>query len=197
MSQLLTAFIKHEAGLRRHLARYLSREQDIDDLMQETFIKAMAAEAQTTIRAPKSYLYRVAKNLALNELARKANSATDYIADSEAPDVLYDTDERDLETVVSSKQQVASLTRAIAALPEQCRKVVILRKIEGLSFQDISLRMGISVSTAEKHSAKGLLKCAEFMQQSGHDESYLRNRTAGVKKAQEKKAKVVSIGDGQ
>ena len=193
MSQLLQAFIKHEAGLRRHLSRYITRNQDIEDLLQETYLKALAAEANYTIRAPKSYLFRVAKNLALNELTRKSNTSTEYIEDSASPDVLYDTDGINMDEVVAAKQQLGALARAISTLPPQCRRVLIMRRVEGLSFKEISQQLSISVSTAEKHSAKGLLKCAEFMQKLGHDPLAFKQKLRRTRNKDGTEGSVVAI----
>ena len=53
--------------------------------------------------------------------------------------------------------------RAIATLSPQCRKVFILRKVHGLSHQEIADRMGLSVSTTSKHLAKALERCDAYM----------------------------------
>ncbi len=176
MSRLLTAFIKHEAGIRHLLSRYMSRNQDIEDLLQETFLKAFAAEGRWTIRAPKSYLFRIAKNLALNELVKKSNTTTDYIEDFPTPDVLYDSEQTSVTNEVEVQQQLTILVKAISSHPTQCRRVVVMRKVEGLSFKEVAERLDISVSTAEKHAAKGLLKCAQVMQNKGFDSPYLNQR---------------------
>lgn len=169
MSRLLKAFIENETAIRRTLSRYFPRAQDIDDFAQETFLQAFAAEARYEIRAPKAYLIRVAKNLALNELARKSHSTTEFIEDSQDCTVLEDEQAISADKRLSDRQELATLAMAIAALPPKCRRVFILRRVEQLSFPEISKRLGISVSTAEKHAATGLLRCIDFLRRRGHD----------------------------
>ena len=57
--------------------------------------------------------------------------------------------------------------RAVGGLPEQCRRAFILKKVYGLSQQDIASRLGIAPAEVEKHIAKGLLMCRDYMDQAG------------------------------
>jgi RNA polymerase sigma-70 factor (ECF subfamily) len=59
------------------------------------------------------------------------------------------------------------LARAIAALPPQCAKVFILRKMQGLSQKEIAARLNISVRTVENHVALGLVRCKAYMRAHG------------------------------
>ena len=59
MSKVFKAFVLNEPAIRRVLARYLSRMEDIEDLAQETFLKCFAAEAKTEIHNPKAFLLQM------------------------------------------------------------------------------------------------------------------------------------------
>lgn len=85
MSRMLRAFLENESGIRRFLSRRVRRPQDVDDLTQETFLRAYAAEGEQDVAAPRAYLYRVAKNLALNEKVRHANTRTSSLEDEAQP----------------------------------------------------------------------------------------------------------------
>ena len=64
-----------------------------------------------------------------------------------------------MEGVIAMTQGERNRLRVIEAvdrLPEQCRRVVTLRKMEGLSPSQIAVRLNLSISTVEKHLAKGL-----------------------------------------
>jgi len=58
--------LENERGIKRFLSRFFPRAQDVDDLAQETFLRAFAAEAERDVLSPRAFLYRIAKNLALN-----------------------------------------------------------------------------------------------------------------------------------
>jgi RNA polymerase sigma-70 factor (ECF subfamily) len=168
MSSILKAYLENEAALKRFLARFLRRDE-ADDLAQETFLRAYAAESLETITAPKAFLFRVAKNLALNERAKHANATTDALEDIAGSAVLEDGSQPMVDDQIAARQQVRALTEAIGSLPPQCARVFVLRKVHGMSYQAIAESVGISVSTAEKHVALGLLRCSEQLRRQGYD----------------------------
>lgn len=169
MSKIHKTFIEHEAALRRYLSRFLARSQDVDDLTQEVFLRAFAAESKTKILAPKAYLYRVAKNLALKALAKKSFTDTDYMEDFDDPGFLKDNEQLAVDEQVAQRQHLMIVSEAILTLPAQCRRVFMMRNVDGFSYKEISRRLSITESTVEKHVAKGLLKCTEVLRRQGYN----------------------------
>ena len=170
MSGILNEYEASKAALRRYLGRFFARSQDVDDLLQEVFVRAYAMEARRPILMPRAYLFRVAKHVALNEIARRKNSATDSVEDFEQPDVIGSDTQPGVEQLVDGRRRLALFSNAVAALPSQCRKVLVLKKIEGLSQREIADRLGIAESTVEKHLAKALLLTRDFMVRREHQE---------------------------
>jgi RNA polymerase sigma factor (sigma-70 family) len=163
MSRILHEFEASKTALRRYLSRFFARSQDIEDALQEVFVRAYSAEARGPILLPRAYLFRVAKHVSLNEIARRKTSATDSVEDFDDPDVVGSGNQPGLEQEVDGRRQLALFAKAVAALPGQCRKVLVLKKIEGLSQREIATRLGIAESTVEKHLAKALLLTRDFM----------------------------------
>jgi RNA polymerase sigma-70 factor (ECF subfamily) len=160
-SAMTKVFIENESFLKKFLTRFLSQPQDIEDVAQETFLKAFNAEMHKEIRSPKAFLFRIAKNAALTKLTKKMQLITDYIEDFDSPDVLCDG--TSVEDQVASRQKLAVFCQAAASLPPQCRRAFLMRKVYGLSHKEISERLGISTSTVEKHVANGLQRCSNYM----------------------------------
>jgi len=78
-SRLLMAFEKHHSALKRFIARYLNNHHDIEDVAQESFLRAFRAGMDYKVEQPKSFLFRIAKNVAISELRLKSRQITDYI----------------------------------------------------------------------------------------------------------------------
>jgi RNA polymerase sigma-70 factor (ECF subfamily) len=164
---LSAVFLEHQSSLKRFIARFFSRPQDVEDVVQEAYLRAFGAvKSGEDVRSPKAFLFRIAKNVALNELATKSRRLTDYIEDSTAQDVIDKGSSA--EDQVMGQEKLAMFCGAVASLPEQSRRAFLMRKVYGLSHQEISERLGISISTVEKHVASGLLRCSAYLREGGY-----------------------------
>jgi len=167
LSTILDAYLANELALKRYLRRFVGSREAADDLAQEAFLRAFAAESRRQIETPKAFLFKVAKNLALNELARRSTATIEPLGDLDGQEVIEDSTQASVDDVVDGRERIRLLARAIAALPPQCAKVFILRKMQGLSQKEIAVRLNISVRTVESHVATGLSRCRAFMR--AHD----------------------------
>ena len=163
LSAVSAAFLENHAFLKRFLARFFSDHQDIEDVAQEAYLRAYVAEQQKDIEQPKAYLFRIAKNLALTKLTKKSKNITDYLEESGASVVIEWGAAADSE--VEAQESLGLYCEAVAALPEKCRQVFLLRKVHGLSHKEIAERMSLSVSSVEKYLHRGILDCKAFVQQ--------------------------------
>jgi len=159
-TRITSTFLEVEGSLKSYLKRFLVRQQDVEDVVQETFARAYRAEQKCEIHSPKSFLFRVARNLALSELTRKSTKMVESIGDVEELNVF-----NDISSVSRSHEvdrSVDDLREVVESLPPQCRKVLLMRKGYGFSHKEISSRLGISTKTIEKHLSKALKRCHEL-----------------------------------
>ena len=84
-----------------------------------------------------------------------------YVGDVADLDVIDDglTGEQALER----ERRLATLNKAIADLPPQCQKVLVMRKIYGFTHKEVAESLHISVKTVEKHLTKGLQRCQQAL----------------------------------
>ena len=159
----------HECGdkLRRFVFRFARRPEDVDDCVQEALARTLDAASKSDIEFPKSYLFTTAKNIAMRENAKLSSKLTEYIEDYEGPALT--SNESSALDIIADREELYCLARAIEELPLQCRRVIKLRLIEQMSQKEIAERLGISVSTTEKHIAKGLRRCEAYLQLQGFD----------------------------
>jgi RNA polymerase sigma-70 factor (ECF subfamily) len=160
-SGISVAFIEYQGLLRRFLGRFLLDPRDVEDVSQEAYLRAFQAEQTQTVRSPKAFLFRVARNLALNELSTRSRALTDYIEEASGagePAAAHCLDEQ-----LQGEQRLALFCRAAMRLPPQCRRAFLMRKVYGYTHREIAHQLGVSTSTVEKHIATGLHRCSEFM----------------------------------
>ena len=141
------------APLRRYLTRLLGNTSEAQDVAHDAYLRVYPTGDKTEANQPEAVLYTTARRLAINRLKRRSISpfATDgsslETAASAAPGVAQQ---------VMARQELGLLEEAIAQLPEGCRAVLLLRKVELLSHREISERLGIAISTVEKQHARAL-----------------------------------------
>ena len=136
-------------------------ETDLDDILQESYLRVLRAHEHGEVQSPKAFLYATARNLALDRVRRRCVANIDSLAEREALAVL-DEGEGIPETVARN-QELEILTAAIQSLPDRCRRIFTLRKVYGLSPQDIAQKLGLSGHTVSAQLTIGLHKCTEFM----------------------------------
>ena len=164
LSAVTRAFMENSTFLHAFLRRFLRRQQDIEDVAQEAYLKAYSAEQHKGIEHPKTYLFTIAKNIAINELTRKSNKIVDYI--DECKTIPQAESSATLESEVEAQQSLGVYCEAVASLPEKCRRVFLLRRVHGLPQQEIADTLGISLRMVEKHLKAGTLKCRAYIKEA-------------------------------
>lgn len=139
--------------------------KEIEDIVQETYVRICQVEHPNEIQQPRSFLMRTAKNLALDHLKRAETRLSEEL--SEEWDLIgQDTETNDdIFEQAASCQEFARFCKAVRQLPQQCRKVFVLKKVYGYSQKEIALELKISENTVEKHISTGFKRCAEYMSQ--------------------------------
>lgn len=155
----------HEQALRSYLRRAFPIVTDLDNVVQETFVRVLQARRAGELEHVRGYLFATARNQALALVRRRKIVSIDTVAELEALDVSDDAP--GVREKVGLRLELELLTQAIQALPERCREVLELRKIEGLSQREIAARMGISEHTVEAQVANGMRRCAQFLRERG------------------------------
>ncbi len=161
-SRIFNAFQESEPVLKRFLRRFTSNKHDIEDICQLTILRALEAEKTRDIAEPRAFLFGVSKNIVRKRLEKKSNSLIDYIEDSTPKEYVPST-EPSIDDIIDSESRMLVFTEAVEALPKQCRQVFVMKKVYGYSHKEIASRLGISISTTEKHVATGLKRCNTYI----------------------------------
>ena len=162
-----TLFYKVDLASRAGISRLVSRivpPHEIEDIVQETYVRLCQVENKDNINSPQSFMFKTARNLALDHQKQAGVRLVDGVDDLQALEHLmadYDSDEP-FENA-SSDKEFAHFCQAVRLLPIQCRKVFVLKKVYGYSQKEIAQQLQISQSTVEKHIATGMKRCTLFM----------------------------------
>ncbi|NJC49842.1 UNVERIFIED_ORG: RNA polymerase sigma-70 factor (ECF subfamily) [Xanthomonas campestris] len=151
---LATQVLPHEPALRRWLRKHAPGNVDCDDVIQETYAILAGLGEVGHIANPRAYLFTAAQSVLLQQVRRARIVSIESVAEIERLDITQD--ERSPERHAIAGQELRRIGEALAALPDKCRQVFLLRKVDGLSQREIAARLGISENTVEKHIVKGL-----------------------------------------
>jgi RNA polymerase sigma-70 factor (ECF subfamily) len=148
-------FERFRLPLLRYLTDLLSRRDEAEDLVQETYLRLMQVENIETGRV-RALIFKVATNLAYDRFrqrrARGPHGDDALLEDLPAHDAAP-------ERVVAFEQGVEIVKRTLLELKPRCRQVFLLRASAELGYEEIARRLGISKRTAEREMQHALEVC--------------------------------------
>jgi len=184
-------FQKIYLSSRNGLSKIVSRmvpPHEIEDIVQETYVRICQIENKEAIESPKSFMYKTARNLALDYLKQANVKLVDKIDDLptlESLKIDQNKDEPYESTIID--HEFSHFCDAVRRLPVQCRRVFVLKKVYGCSQREIAENLNLSESTVEKHIANGMKRCTlymrntKYMRTSKFPSNGRKNDVAGVK----------------
>jgi RNA polymerase sigma-70 factor (ECF subfamily) len=168
--------LPHEADVRAWLRRSLAAAGDVDDVIQEAYCRLAGLAGVDHIENPRAYFFQTARSVALEQLRRARVVRIDTVTEIDALNV--ELDEPSPERIAGGRRELARVRGLIAALPERCRRIFEMRKIEGLSQREIARRMGVSENVVENESVRGLRAIlAALAETDGHQAVAARRQT--------------------
>ncbi len=151
-------FVRYYSRLCCYVYRLLGEKEDAEDVVQELFLTLWNNRKKIAIVENVSgYLYKMARNLALNHIRTQTNYKT--ILDNQEEQLPY-YEENSLET----EEFRMALYDCINLLPGRCKEVLLLHRVKGLKQKEIADQLSISVKTIKNQiwaSLQRLKKCLE------------------------------------
>ena len=160
---------KNRFLIEKLLRRFSLNATDIEDISQETLLRALDARRKRQVSHPRQFIISIAKNVAREEIRRRARKMNELVEESTLEN--HPLDEPTAEAALDSRVKLRLFVQAITNLPPQCRRVFLLKHVQGASHKEIAARLGISVSTVEKHVAAGMKACREEMLRALNNQS--------------------------
>lgn len=146
--------VPHEAALRAWLRAAGQSDEEINDIVHDAYVSIARLDSVAHIRSGKNYLFQAAKNLVLMRVRRERIVPIDGLTEIESLHV--SDDEPSPERRVSARLELERVRRLIAGLPDRCREIFELRRIEGVPQREIAERLGLPEHTVEAQAIRGL-----------------------------------------
>lgn len=171
--QTLAQAVEAYYGELRQFIRQRTGSADLaEEVVQETWIRAQATTAALPDN-PRAYLYRMAGNLAVDQLRREraiARLIHSEPADKDDTQLAERSCTRPspVETLIC-QQELAALETAVGELPDKCRAVFLLYRGKGLTMREVAEQLSISEKTVEKHIARAMVHCRKRLREAGRN----------------------------
>jgi RNA polymerase sigma factor (sigma-70 family) len=173
--------LPHEDRIRGWFRRNNIAPEDIDEVVQEAYCRIAKLDGFDLIASPPAYFFSIARNVLVRRLRRPQVVSLETIMDLEALPV---PSELSMEEGTHLRHACRKVLDMIAHLPERCRRIVELRKIEGWSQKEIAAHLGITEKAVEKQVWLGVRavreawdrKSADCQSTDGHDSELGQSR---------------------
>jgi RNA polymerase sigma-70 factor (ECF subfamily) len=143
-----------EAALMQYLQHNWRNRSDIADLQQEVYLRVYRAAQDGLPERPRQFVFATARNLLVDRVRHQNVVPIEAMADLEALETAADNPGPD--RVTEARDELRHMQNALDRLPPQCRQVVVLARIEGLSRREIADRMGLAEPTVANYLARGI-----------------------------------------
>jgi len=161
-NSMIKVFNRCRDALTRSILKMSVKPEDVDDILQETFLRAFSANQKKKIKSPQGYLFVISRNLVIRRASNRSKAIKASIDSA-----LYD-DEPHFEQDFDAQQRFGALNEAMNVLPKNTRQAILLRKVYGFSSQEIANKMNISKSSVNKYIAEGIRHCEQSLCARGY-----------------------------
>ncbi|MFJ3151431.1 sigma-70 family RNA polymerase sigma factor [Pseudomonas hunanensis] len=166
MSGLLASFQEHYDDLLQFLTRRMSDRQRAADVAQETYLKLVNIDEQAVpVVHARSFIFRVAGNLAIDALRREQRIAASHDDSDGACEVACPAPAP--EAALLARERLQILDQALLQLPDNARQALLLNRVEGLTQKQVAQRLGVSESMVAKYIGQALRHCRGRLKQAG------------------------------
>lgn len=155
-------FAEHGRALQAFLFRRVRRDPDAAELAQEVYLRMLRVADLGAIRNPEAYLYTVASNLAKEHARHErqdgaALDVDDPVVQEQLAELPAFASELDTE------RRIKRLREVLQQLPPKCQAAVMLQYWQGLSYEEIAVRLGVSSHMVKKYLSQALVHCRRRM----------------------------------
>jgi RNA polymerase sigma factor (sigma-70 family) len=149
-----TQILPHERDVRAWLRRTGAPEHDIDDFVQEAYCRLAALHSVSHIGHGRAYFFQTVRNIAVERMRRARVVSINYVTEIDSLNVV--DNEPSPERIAASRCELRRVKLLIESLPEKCREIFKLRRMQGISQREIARLLGVTENVVEMQTTRGL-----------------------------------------
>ena len=155
----------HEPHLRSYLQRAFPSVRDVDDVVQESYLRLWRKQRTKPLASARAFLFRIARNFAIDLLREDRRAPEGVLGVSDVENVVLDG--ADTLEQIQTRELEEILTDALDALTPRHRQIVTLCKLQGLPHAAVAVRLGVSEKTVNEHLYRGLQRLGNELRRRG------------------------------
>jgi RNA polymerase sigma-70 factor (ECF subfamily) len=153
-------YSSHHGWLQAWLWRKMGSHEDAAELAQDTFLRLLASRASESLQEPRAYLRTVAHGLLVNHW-RRLELERAYLAALAARPEQEEPSPEERSLVLETLMQIDSMLDSLAP---RARRAFLLSQLDGLTYAEIALELGVSDRMVKKYMAQAMLQCMLLVQ---------------------------------
>ncbi len=153
---------RHVPNIRSYIASRVRNRHDAEDLLQDTLLKSLRVSAVTPIENPLAYSLTVARTLVVDYWRR--NQRSEITGLEQPPEGETPT----LDEVHIQQQKAEYLQQILQQLPPLRRQVFMMRRVQGMSREEIAAQLDMNTEAVKKHISRAMLTIARAMEKGGY-----------------------------
>jgi RNA polymerase sigma-70 factor (ECF subfamily) len=166
--------LPHEVAVRRWLARSWGPVLEVDDVIQEAYCRIAALGSIDHIENGRAYFFTTARSIAAGMFRRSKIAGKKDVTENELFDI-EDTYPR-ADRAAEARQELLRIDGFLSTFSLTCRRVIELRRLQGLSQRETAQRLGISEHSVENHVTRGIRRVMKML---ADEDKAVENREAG------------------
>ncbi len=162
---------EHQTNVYRLALRLLGNEADAADAAQDAFLKAYTSLSSFRGESRFSvWLYRLTNNVCIDALRRRRDALSLETEDDEGETTALPLpDERwSPETLAERAEDIRAVRSALDALPDDCREILTLREIGGLSYEELAAALRLELGTVRSRLNRARKRLADELMKTGN-----------------------------
>ena len=179
--------LEHQTNVYRLALRLMGNEADAADAAQDAFLKAYTS--LSSFRGDSRFsvwLYRLTNNVCIDALRRRRDTVPLETEDvqGEAEELPLPDERWSPEILAERAEDIRAVRTAMAALPPDCREILTLREIGGLSYEELSAALHLELGTVRSRLSRARKKLADELMKSGNytPAPHVKQQEGGVRR---------------